>query len=156
VTIPEKLREDLKESILRRESNRVTILRLLLAEIKNAEISSRTTLSDDRVIDVIGTEVKHHRESIEAYKKGNRDDLVALEEQELALLLSYLPEQMGNDEIIGIVHETISAVGARGMNDKGKVMSQLMPQLKGKANGKEVSDIVNRMLLDIESKENSK
>ena len=156
MTIPDKLREDLKESILRRESNRVTILRLLLSEIKNAEISSRTTLSDDKVIDVISTEVKHHRESIEAYKKGNRDDLVALEEQELSLLLSYLPEQIGNDEIIVIVHETISAVGAMGMNDRGKVMSQLMPQLKGKANGKEVSDIVNGILLGIESQENSK
>ena len=151
MTVPEKIRADLREAIGRREGNRTTILRLLLSEIKNAEISCRESLNDDKVIDVISTEVKRHRESIEAYKKGNRIDLVALEEHELSILLGYLPEQLGRDEITGIAQETISAVGAKGMNDRGKVMSQLMPQLKGRANGKEVSDIVNEILLKMQS-----
>lgn len=151
MTVPEKIRADLKEAIKRRESNRVTIFRLLLSEIKNAEIACRNSLSDDKVIDVISTEVKRHRESIEAYKKGNRDDLVALEVQELSILLSYLPEQLGRDEIAIMAQQTISVVGAKGMNDRGKVMSQLMPKLKGRANGKEASDIVNELLLKIQA-----
>lgn len=154
MTIPEKIRADLREAIGRREGNRVTILRLLLSEIKNAEISCRNSLSDDKVIDVISTEVKRHRESIEAYKKGNRNDLVALEEQELCILLGYLPEQMGRDEITRMAQQTISVVGAKEMNDRGKVLSKLMPKLKGKANGKEVSDIVNGLLLKFQAQEN--
>ena len=154
MTIPEKIRSDLREAIGQRDGNRVTILRLLLSEIKNAEISCRNSLSDDKVIDVISTEVKRHRESIEAYKKGNRNDLVALEEQELSILLGYLPEQMGRDEITRMAQKTISVVGAKEMNDRGKVMSQLMPKLKGRANGKEVSDIVNGLLLKFQAQEN--
>ena len=154
MTSPEKIREDLREAIGRREGNRVTILRLLLSEIKNAEIASRKSLSDDKVTDVISTEVKRHRESIAAYKKGNRNDLVALEEQELSILLGYLPEQMGCDEITRMAQQTIAVVGAKGMNDRGKVMSQLMPKLKGRANGKEASDIVNGLLLEFQEQEN--
>ena len=154
MTVPEKIRADLREAIGRREGNRTTILRLLLSEIKNAEISCRESLSDEKVIDVISTEVKRHRESIEAYKKGNRNDLVALEENELSILLGYLPEQLGRDEITRMAQQTVSVVGAKGMNDRGKVMSQLMPQLKGRANGKEVSDIVNEILLKMQSQEN--
>ena len=154
MTVPEKIRADLREAIRRREGNRTTILRLLLSEIKNAEISCRESLSDDKVIEVISTEVKHHRESIEAYKKGNRDDLVDLEENELSILLSYLPEQLGCDEITRMAQETISEIEAKGMNDRGKVMSQLMPKLKGRANGKEASDIVNGLLLELQALEN--
>lgn len=154
MTIPEKIRADLREAMGRREGNRTTILRLILSEIKNAEISCRESLSDDKVIEVISTEVKRHRESIEAYKKGNRDDLVALEENELSILLSYLPEQLGRDEITKMAQQTISEIEARGMNDRGKVMSQLMPKLKGRANGKEASDIVNELLLELQALEN--
>ncbi len=154
MTVPEKIRADLREAIRRREGNRTTILRLLLSEIKNAEISYRESLSDDKVIEVISTEVKRHRESIEAYKKGNRDDLVALEENELSILLSYLPEQLGRDEITRMAQQTISEIEAKGMNDRGKVMSQLMPKLRGRANGKEASDIVNELLLEFQALEN--
>ena len=129
-------------------------MRLLLSEIKNTEISRRESLSDDKVIEVISTEVKRNRESIEAYKKGNRDDLVALEENELSILLSYLPEQLGHDEITRMAQQTISVVEAKGTDDRGKVMSQLMPKLKGRANGKEASDIVNKLLLELQAPEN--
>jgi uncharacterized protein YqeY len=154
VTIPEKIRADLREAMGRREGNRTTILRLILSEIKNAEISCRESLSDDKVIEVISTEVKRHRESIEAFKKGSREDLVALEENELSILLSYLPEQLGRDEITIMAQQTISEIEAKGMNDRGKVMSQLMPKLKGRANGREASDIVNELLLKLQALEN--
>ncbi|HUW46020.1 MAG TPA: GatB/YqeY domain-containing protein, partial [Dehalococcoidia bacterium] len=95
---------------------------------------------------VITKEVKRRRESIEAFKKGNRSDLVAQEEAELAVLMSYLPEQMSRAEIMAAARQVVDAVGAKGPSDKGKVMSQLMPQLKGKADGKEVSEIVSELL----------
>lgn len=154
MTILEKIRTNLKEALLKQDNSRVIILRLLLSEIKNAEIAQRSALSDDKILEVISREVKRHKESILAFKEGNRDDLVAQEEQELAHLYEYLPEQMGHDEIIKMTKEVISQVGAQGINDKGKVMSQLMPKLKGKADGREISDIVNGFLTELQSKDN--
>jgi uncharacterized protein len=156
VTILEKIRTNLKEALLQRDNSRVLILRLLLSEIKNTEIAQRTSLSDDKVLDVIGREIKRHRESIQAFKKGNRSDLVAQEEQELSHLLEYLPEQMEHNELMKMIEQVIWEVGAKGINDKGKVMSQLMPKLKGKADGKEVNDIVSGYLVDHESKDSNK
>jgi uncharacterized protein YqeY len=98
------------------------------------------------VLDVISKDVKRHRESIEAFKKGNRGDLVAQEEAELAVLMSYLPKQIGREEVVAAARQAIDAVGAKGPNDKGRVMAQLMPQLKGKADGKEVGEIVSELL----------
>ena len=98
------------------------------------------------MLDVITREVKRRRESIEAFKQGNRSDLVAQEEAELDVLMNYLPEQISRAEIIAVAQKVVDAVGAKGPSDKGKVMSQLMPQLKGKADGKEVSDIVSELL----------
>jgi uncharacterized protein YqeY len=124
----------------------VATLRLLLSEIKNAEIAQQKPADDNKVLDVITKEVKRRRESIEAFKKGNRSDLVAQEEAELAVLMSYLPEQMSREEIITAARQVVDAVGAKGPNDKGRVMAQLMPQLKGKADGKEVNEIVSELL----------
>lgn len=121
-------------------------MRLLLSEIKNAEIAQQKPLDDDRVLEVIAREAKRRRESIEAFKKGNRSDLMAQEEAELAILISYLPQQMGREEIRQAARQAVDAAGATGPNDKGRVMSQLMPQLKGKADGKEVSEIVTELL----------
>jgi uncharacterized protein YqeY len=156
VTILEKIKANLKEALLQQDKSRVVILRLLLSEIKNAEIVQRSALSDDKVLEVISREVKRHKESIQAFKQGNRNDLVAQEEQELTYLFEYLPEQIGHDELVRLTEEVISQVGAQGMNDKGKVMSQLMPKLKGKADGKEVNEIVCGYLVELQSKSSDK
>lgn len=119
---------------------------MLLSEIKNAEIAQRKPADDDRVLELIAREAKRRRESIEAFKLGNRDDLVAQEEAELAILMSYLPQQMEREEIVQAARAAMAAVGASGPSDRGRVMSQLMPQLKGKADGKAVSEIVTQLL----------
>jgi hypothetical protein len=119
---------------------------LLLSEIKNAEIAQQKPADDNKILDTIAKEVKRRRESIEAFKQGNRSDLVAQEEAELAVLMPYLPEQMSQEEIREAARQIIDSIGAEGLSDKGKVMAQLMPQLKGKADGKEVSDIVSQLL----------
>ncbi len=144
-----KIREDLKEALKQRDSIRVSTLRLLLSNIKNAEIAQHCPLDDNKVLDVIIKEVNQHGESIRAFREGNRIDLATQEETELSILLKYLPEQMSREEIVMAAQQVIRVVGAKGVGDKGKVMSQLMPQLKGRASGKETSDVVSELLTSL-------
>jgi hypothetical protein len=144
--LKDKIQEAIKGALKRQQGVEVSTLRLLLSEIKYAEIAQQKPADDNKVLDVIAREVKRHRESIEAFKKGNRGDLVAQEEAELAILMSYLPKQIGREEVVAAARQAIGAVGAKGPNDKGRVMAQLMPRLKGKADGKEVSEIVSELL----------
>jgi uncharacterized protein YqeY len=146
MALKDNIREALKGALKRQQRVEVSTLRLLLSEIRNAEIAQQKPADDNRVLDVIAKEVKRRRESIDAFKQGNRSDLVAQEEAELAVLMSYLPEQMSREEIVATARQVIDEVGAQGPGDKGRVMSQLMPQVKGKADGKEVSDIVTELL----------
>lgn len=146
MALKDSIQEALKESLKRQHRTEVATLRLLLSEIKNGEIAQRKPADDEKVLDVIASEVKRRRESIEAFKLGNRGDLVAQQEAELAILMTYLPKQMNRAEIIAAARQVVDAVGANGPGDKGKVMSQLMPQLKGKADGREVSEVVAALL----------
>jgi len=146
MALKDSIREALRRALKRQQRVEVATLRLLLSEIKNAEIAQQKPADDNKVLDVITKEVKRRRESIEAFKQGNRSDLVAQEEAELAILMSYLPEQMSRAQIMAAARQVVDAIGAEGPSDKGKVMSQLMPQLKGKADGKEVNEIVTELL----------
>jgi len=144
--LQDKLRGDLREALFKKEQHRVSVLRLVLAGVQNAEIEHGGVLGDAGVVAALAKEAKRHRESIEAFKNGKRDDLVIQEEAELAVLLEYLPKQMSRDEIVEVVRSTIDVVGAKGAGDKGKVMGRLMPQLKGKADGQEVNAVVSELL----------
>ena len=144
--LKDKVQQALKGALKQQQRVQVSTLRLLLAEIKNAEIAQQKPADDNKVLDVIAREVKRRRESIEAFQKGNRADLVAQEEAELAVLMSYLPQQMSRAEIVTAAQRVVEEISAKGPNDKGRVMAQLMPQLRGKADGKDVSDIVSQLL----------
>jgi len=146
VTPEERIREDLHRAVKQQDRIRVSTLRLLLARVKNTEIAQGKPVDDDKIIDILSGEAKQRRESIEAFKRGNRSDLVAQEEAELAIILEYLPQPVTREEIIARARQVIEMVGAKGAKDKGRVMSQLMPQLKGKAGGKEVSEVVAELL----------
>lgn len=146
MTLTEKIRSDLKQSIRKEDKVRCLVLRSLLSSIRNAEIAQQKPLDDIGIISVIEKEAKMRRESIEAFEKGNRPDLVAKEKAELSVLMEYLPKQMSREEIVAAAHKVIAELGATGPKDKGKVMSQLMLQLKGRAQGQEVSDIVSELL----------
>ncbi len=143
MTCEGKIREDLKEALKQRNQTRASVLRMLLSEIKNTEIAQQKRLDDDKILDAISKEVKRHRESIEAFRQGNRSDLVVQEKAELSILMEYLPKQMSREEIRIAARRIIETVGVKG---KGSVMAQLMPQLRGKADGKEVSEIVSELL----------
>lgn len=146
MTLQEKLRADLKQAVKGGDYTCRSLLRLVLAGVKNAEIDKGAPVDDSGVIDVISREVKRHRESIAEFRKGNRPDLVAKEEAELAILLEYLPPQMSREEIAEAARKIMEQVGASGPGDKGKVMSQLMPRLKGRAEGREINDVVSELL----------
>jgi len=146
MALAEKIRSDLEQSIRKKDQLRCSVLRLLLSSVHNAEIAQQKKLDDDGILIVADKEAKMRRESIEAFEKGNRPELVAKEKAELAILLEYLPEQMTRDQIVAAASKVISELGASSVKDKGKVMSQLMPQLRGKAQGQEVSEVVNQLL----------
>jgi uncharacterized protein YqeY len=146
MTLATKVRNDLEQSIRKKDQLRCSVLRMVLSSIRNAEIAQQKTLDDGGIIVVIDKEAKMRRESIEAFEKGDRPDLVAKEKAELAILLEYLPEQMSREEIVTAARKVISELGATSPKDKGKIMSQLMPQLKGRAQGQEISDVVSELL----------
>jgi uncharacterized protein YqeY len=144
--LAQKIRNDLEQSLRKKDQLRCSVLRLVLSSLHNAEIAQQKTLEDDGILIVLDKEAKMRRESIEAFEKGNRQDLVGKEKAELAILLEYLPEQMTREQIVDAARNVISELGASSVKDKGKVMSQLMPQLRGKAQGQEVSEVVTELL----------
>ena len=145
--IKQKLTDDLKQAMRNGDKVKSSVIRLLMASIQNAEIAARqTTLGDQELLGIIAKEVRQRKESITAFKQGDRNDLVAQEEAEMTILKEYLPQQISREEIMTAARQVISKVDAQGPGDKGRVMSQLIPQLKGRADGREVNIIVAELL----------
>ena len=144
--LKQRLTDDLKKAMRGRDKLRCSVLRLIMAAIKNAEIAKLASLDEADTLGIIAKEVRQHKESIEAFKQGDRQDLVAQEEAELAILKEYLPEQISRDDIMIAARKVIDEVGAQGPHDKGKVMGKLIPQLKGKADGREINAVVSELL----------
>lgn len=145
-SLEERLNSDLKQAMRGGDKVRRSVIRLVLAAVKNAEIARQAALEDNDVLGVIAKEARQRQESIEAFKQGNRHDLVAQEEGELAILQEYLPRQMTRDEIVAEARRVIEEVGAQGAGDKGKVMPKLIAQLKGRADGREINAAVTELL----------
>ena len=147
VSLRQKLSDDLKQAMRSGDGVRRSVIRLVMAAIRNAEIAQRTVLDEDKdILGIIAKEVRQRRESIEAFKQGDRQDLVAEEEAELAILNEYLPQQMTREEILSAARQIIKEVGAQGLGDKGKVMPKLIAQLKGRADGREINAVVTELL----------
>lgn len=146
MTLRQRLDEDLKQAMRSGDTLRRDTLRFLRSSIHNEEIAQGKELDDQGIQDVIAREAKRCRESIEAYRAGKRDDLVAKEEAELGVLLEYLPQQLSREEIAGLARQVAQEVGAHTPADKGKVMKALMPQVKGRADGSLVSAVVDELL----------
>ncbi len=146
MALTDRLREDLNQALRKGDKTRLSVIRLLISNINNAQIAKGAAMEDSDVLAVMDRQAKQHRESIDAFRKGDRADLLAKEEAELAVLLEYLPPQMSRDDIVTAARQAIEEVGARGPGDKGKVMSRLMPRLKGKAPGAEINAVVTEIL----------
>ena len=145
-SLKEKLNADMRQAMKGGDTLRRSVIRMVLAAVKNAEIAKRGTLEDSDILGIIAKEVRQHQESIEAFKQGKRQDLVTKEEAELAVLNEYLPKQMTRDEIIAEARLTIEEVGAQGPGDKGKVMPKIIAKLKGRADGREINEVVTELL----------
>lgn len=144
MSLKEKLANDMKEAMKAREAGkeRLSVIRLVRGAIRQIEIDQRVELDDEGVLAVISKEVKQRRDSIEEFKKGGREDLVAQNEADIAILMEYLPAQLTEAEVKALVDEAVAAVGAKDPKDMGKVMKELMPKVKGKADGKLVNQLV--------------
>jgi uncharacterized protein YqeY len=149
MSLKEQLANDLKDAIRQRDEARKIAIRLTLTAIKTSEVEKGSELDDAAVLTQIARQVKQRRESIDAYKKAEREDLVAQEESELAVLQAYLPKQMSREEIVQAAREVIAEVGASGPGDKGKVMSVLVKRLAGRAEGREINEVVTEILASL-------
>ena len=144
--LKEELNDQMKASMKSGDKVRLSTIRMLLSEIKNAEIAKRGELTDEELMAVVSKEAKGRKESIEEFSKGGRQDLVDKESKELKVLEEYLPEQMSEDELRRTIEETVEQVGASSPGDIGKVMGSLMPRIRGKADGKLANRIAREML----------
>lgn len=148
MSLKDRLAEDMKQAMKDREAGKtqLSVIRMVRANIKNVEINHQKELSDDEVLDVIAKEVKMRRDAMEEFQKGNRPDLVDNLEKEIAVLMQYLPQQLNENEVRALVIEAIAQTNATSPKDMGKVMSKLMPKVKGRADGKLINSIVKDLL----------
>jgi uncharacterized protein YqeY len=129
-----------------RDAARTSALRMARAALKNREIEKRTTLTDEDVLQVLGTAVKQRREAADQYRAGNRPELAAKEEAEIEVLREFMPKELGMDELQALVAQAVAEVGAQGLADLGKTMSVLMPRIRGRADGRRVNEAVRAAL----------
>ncbi|MGM0471626.1 MAG: GatB/YqeY domain-containing protein [Bacillota bacterium] len=146
MSVKEKLLVDMKEAMKSGDKQRLSVIRMARAAIKNVEIEERKDLSGDELVAVLAKEVKQRRDSIPEYEKVGQTETVKDLEKEIEILQEYLPEQLSDEELEELVEEVIAEVGAQDMSDMGAVMGKIMPQIKGRADGNQVSDLVREKL----------
>lgn len=140
------LQEAAKAALKSGDALKLSTLRLLLAAIQNEEIRLHKELGPDEIQKVISTLTKQRSESIELYRKGGRDDLAQKEEAELKILQQFLPQPLTEKEVEALIRESIAESGARGVQDLGKVMKQVMPKVSGRSDGKRVNELAKALL----------
>ncbi len=145
-TLTTRITDDVKTAMRSKDKDRLAVLRLITAAIKQIEVDQRITLDDDQVIGVLEKMLKQRKDSIEQFSKAGRDELVAQEAAEIEIIQEYLPEQLSEDEINSLINDAISATNAAGMKDMGKVMGMLKPKLAGRADMGKVSQTIKQRL----------
>ncbi|KJR49398.1 Transamidase GatB domain protein [Desulfosporosinus sp. I2] len=148
MTLKDRLVEDMKVAMKAKEEGKVrlSVIRMARAAIKNAEIDKKIEFNDVQVIEVLARELKLRRDALEVFAQADRPDKVKALEEEMAVLMDYLPQQLSEGEIRQLVQETINTLGASGPKDLGKVMGALTPKTKGRADGKLVNQVVREIL----------
>lgn len=144
--LKQTIEQDLIEAMKSHDDNIVSTLRMLKSAIKNGEIQKQKEFDDSDTTGVIQSQIKSRRDSIDLYKKGNRPELAEKEQKEIDVLTKYLPEQMDEAAVHEIVKKAITDTGASSIQDMGKVMGKIMPDVKGKADGSMVSEMVKSEL----------
>lgn len=144
--IKEQIQNDWKEALKSKDKGKTSVLSMAKSAILYAEKDAQTSLSEEQIIEILAREVKMRRDAVAEFEKGQRADLVEQSNFEIETLLSYLPKQLKEDEIIELVENTAKEIGANNMKDMGKLMAALKPLITGKADGKLVSTLVKNYL----------
>lgn len=145
LSLEEVIFNDMKKALKGNEKLKLSTLRLIRAAIKNVEISKKDKLTEDEVIGIVNSNLKKLEESLDMFTKGQRPELAEKAKKEIEIVKKYLPEQLSEEEVEKIVKETITKFGFKGLQDIGPAMREIIPQLKGKADGK----MVNKMVRDL-------
>ena len=148
MTLRDRLTEDMKQAMKDKEAGKLklSVIRMVRSAAKNIEIDRHKELDDNELLEVVAKEVKMRKDSLEEFRKANRPDLLAALEQEIAILMEYLPEQMTEAEVRSLVTQAVADAQASSPKDMGKVMALLMPKVKGRADGKLVNSLVKELL----------
>ena len=146
VSLRQDIHKDIAVAMKAGDKDKLSTVRMLMSAIKYKEVDAHRELTDEETVAVISTLVKQRQDSIEQFTKGNRLDLVEKESKELEVLRTYLPPQLSEAEVRDIIKKAVAETGAASQKDMGKLMKAVMPQVKGKADGKLVNDIVKEIL----------
>ncbi|MDD9268675.1 GatB/YqeY domain-containing protein [Paenibacillus sp. GCM10023248] len=146
MSLSDRLNEDMKQAMKSQDKFKLSVIRMVRSTIKNAEIELKRALDDNEVLDVLTREIKQRKDSLQEFSKAGRDDLADNLKAELTILTEYMPQQLSEEEVKAIVQQTIQQIGASSKADMGKVMTALMPQVKGRADGKLVNQLVQQLL----------
>jgi uncharacterized protein YqeY len=146
MSVMERLDQDMKQAMKDKAALKLSVIRMVKAALKNEEISKGRLLSEDEELTILTRELKQRRESLQEFEKAGRDDLAAKTREEIDVLSAYLPAQLSEDELRGIVRDAIAATGASSKKEMGKVMGAIMPKVKGRADGTLVQKIVSEEL----------
>ena len=142
----EKLDKDMIEAMKSGQKDRLTVIRMVKAALKQEQIDHKKEINDELLIDVVNKQIKMRKDSISEFEKGSRQDLIDKTQAEIDVLMEYLPEQLSREEVMKIIEEIFAEVKPEGPKDMGKVMGQAQAKLKGKADMKEVSTIIREKL----------
>jgi uncharacterized protein YqeY len=146
VGVVQQLDQDMKAAMKQKDKETLSTIRMVRAAIKKVEIDNRGELSDDQALQVVMKEVKQRRDSLAEYEKAGREDLAAKEKREIEILSAYLPQQLSEEELREIVQQAIADTGATSKKEMGKVMGAVLPKVKGRADGKQVNQLVQQLL----------
>jgi uncharacterized protein YqeY len=146
MSIEQRLRQDLKTALREHDDTRKTTIRMALAALKNAQVAKNAALTQDEAIGVLAKETKQLRDAIVEFERGNRQDLVAQNVAQIEILTTYLPQALSEQEVLELARAAIAETGATSPKQMGQVMRSLMPQVRGRADGKAVSEIVRKLL----------
>ncbi|MEI4829327.1 GatB/YqeY domain-containing protein [Bacillus sp. FJAT-53711] len=141
-----RLNDDMKQAMKNREKEKLTVIRMVKAALQNEEIKLQHSLAEEEELTVLTRQVKQYKDSLLEFEKAGREDLVDKLKSEIQILETYLPEQLTEEELTAVIQQTISEVGAASKADMGKVMSAVIPKVKGKADGSQVNKLVSQLL----------
>jgi uncharacterized protein YqeY len=148
-SLKKRIDQDSKEALKKKDSLKLSVLRMLKSDIGYKEKEKGSRLSDDDVISLLSSSIKRRKDSIEQFEKGGREDLVAREKAEMEVVSAYLPEQLNEEDLAEIIKQVVAELKATGPSDLGTVMREVMPKVKGRADGKVVNQMVSSQLQKI-------